>query len=227
MASVVDDDDEILFIQEIKPNTPKTPSNKQWRQRTLNHIHRPLLINTNSNEKTSTKPTAPFINGFDIKDYDLDDLCLLSPQLIKKENPKAKSSSQCSSENDIIELDSDYEEIKCEHVKIEAVKHENNFKHESIILESNLGGEIKPPNLSDLFPGQAREDLFANMNANRHQNLLKNGKSIPEVAEHDPNQLPTEFDEDAETAVPVETYTPYEPKKCKFSNLNVFMEDNY
>ncbi len=47
----------------------------------------------------------------------------------------------------------------------------------------------------------------------RKQQLQQQSQQIHDEIANDPNQLQTGFNEDAETAIPAETYTTYEPKK--------------
>ena len=116
-----------------------------------------------------------------------------------------------------------YEPVKYEPVKHEPVKHEP-VKHEPIKYESVKAealGFKSELNAQNAYQDNKLKELIASL---KQKNHTKSGRSnVPkQEVEHDPNQLQTEFNEDAETAVPVETYITYEPKKCNFSHLIIY-----
>jgi hypothetical protein len=199
--SVDDSDDDILFIEEIKSeNAPRTPQ-KQWRQRTLNPKREPF---SNSTNLTDQKPVYPiFGHADDLKNFDLKDLSLLSPQVRKK---NTTSDSDC----DIIDLESDMYDVKLAPASI--VKPE--FKP-SIL---NQIDPFQQQMLRELEAQKQRDLLIASLNLHRNNKSKKSAfNDALEKAKiaNDPSQLNTEFNEDAESAVPQETYTTYEPKKLK------------
>ena len=225
MASSNFDDDEILFIEEIRPSsslprTPKTPVNiKKWRQQTVTHVRSPLAATTNLfNQKNPKSEFSSYI-GSDINAFDLCDLSLLSPQITKFVKKQTKREEP--NDVEIIGLDDDEDEeedlkpyVKNE-LKREAFKMEIN-KNEKKIFEAP---SIIPPNISNY------NELMSLLSERKSKKLTKKqqaqqAKQLQNQANtdivNDPNQFQTGFNEDAETAQPAEIYKIYEPKKCKF-----------
>ena len=222
MASSNFDDDEILFIEEIRPSsplprTPKTPVNiKKWRQQTVTHVRSPLASTNHKNQKNPKSEFSSYI-GSDINAFDLSDLSLLSPQItnfVKKQTKREEPNDV-----EIIGLDDDDEDedlkpyIKNES-KREAFKMEIN-KNEKKIFEAP---SIIPQNISNY------NELMSLLSERKSKKLTKK-QQVKNQANtdiiNDPNQFQTGFNEDAETAQPAEIYKMYEPKKC-----NLFLKKN-
>ncbi len=207
MASNVDDD-EIVFIQEIKHSmslsrTPKTPLNKKWRQPTIANVRSPLVA-ANLNQ-INAKSEITYTIGRDIKDFDLNDLSLLSPQITRVKGEKQKNLF-----DDCITLDDD--EVKPyvkNELKREIVKNEIK-KSEKIVFEA---ASIIPSYINNTEELMALLDERKSKSLSRKQQLQQQSQKIHDEIANDPNQLQTGFNEDAETAIPAETYTTYEPKK--------------
>ena len=219
MASNLDDSD-ILFIEEIKPSTPP---NKKWRQRTVNHT-RPSTDTKPEFADDSKKVYPLFLKNFgvDIQDFDLKDLTLLSPRAAAKNSSKFETKknydSSADSNDGIIELDSDTdrESVKSDSIKFEMVKYE--AAAYALKTELDIKNHEQDRKLRDLVSSIRPSAKYADHVRNTR---LNSGTRAPEIVQHDPNQMQTEFNEDAETAVPTETYTTYEPKKRKLFYFKV------
>jgi hypothetical protein len=250
MASNVDDD-EIVFIQEIKHSiplsrTPKTPLNKKWRQPTLTNVRSPLVA-ANLNQ-INAKSEFTYTIGRDIKDFDLNDLSLLSPQVTRVKGEKQKNLfNNCE---EIIAIDDDdvkpyiKNELKSEPMKNEIKKSEKSLFEAASIIPSYIKNELKSEPMKNeikksekivfeaasIIPSYINntEELMALLNdrksksLSRKQQLQQQSQQIHDEIANDPNQLQTGFNEDAETAIPAETYTTYEPKKRMI--INFFLE---
>jgi len=208
MASCDLNDDEILFIEEIKPSTstlsrtPKTQLNKIWLQQKVTHVRSPLVA-TNLNQ-INTKSEFSTKIGIDIKDFDLGDLSLLSPKIKSVFKREVRNNSD---DLEIIELDDDVKPLIKNELKGQNVKVEIN-KREKVIFEAP---SIIPHNISN------SNELMSLLNDRKAKTVTKKQRAEQQQKQaiiDDPNQLQTGFDEDAESAIPAEIYKIYEPKKC-------------